>query len=561
MNRGTYILAGATVFLSAVFDAVGMGLILPLIGSILSIGDDSNLSKYASKAFESVGVDYSLSNISYIFLLFIILRGVFAVAKDAIINYVSYSFRKLVTLRINHALYTMHMNDFYRQRHGKFLSDIGKQTELAMLYVQQLFEFVAATFSVSMFIAVMLMVDPHLSIGIIMFGLIIGFCVKYPLALYSKRVGVKEVEYNQAMMSDIAEYINSMKSFRSNGLLNYQLTRVRINFERMISLLLKWDIISASIMPLIEILLAIAFVAALTITLLSGGDELMKQLFPVLSTLLVLTHRLYQRLSRLSICFMAIKKYSPSFERVGQYTPEVSSAHYVSVPKPCSEVPEIEFRHVSVSDGRGGKLLNDVSIKFEFGKFYGIMGATGCGKSTLIDLMLLFRNFDDGMILMRGQDISSYGPEQLREKIGLISQNETLTQGTIIDCVRGARTASDNVVTQFCRSLSFLDFINSLPEGFSTKVGERGSLISGGQAQRIAIARMLFRDPEILVLDESTSGLDVNTEREVYDVLKKLTTGKTLIAISHRPSALSDCDEIFRIDNSFVISSKTERVG
>jgi ATP-binding cassette subfamily B (MDR/TAP) protein 1 len=193
------------------------------------------------------------------------------------------------------------------------------------------------------------------------------------------------------------------------------------------------------------------------------------------------------------------------------------------------------------------KVLRGVRVNAKPGQSLAFVGASGCGKTTMIAMLERFYDPDSGTIYFNGRDTKDFDPRRYRSNIALVQQEPTLYQGSIRDNIALGKdqTASDEEIEDACRKANIFDFVTSLPEGFNTSVGNRGAQLSGGQRQRIAIARALIRQPKLLLLDEATSALDTESERLVQAALNKTRGGCTTIAVAHRLSTVRDCDCIF----------------
>jgi ATP-binding cassette subfamily B (MDR/TAP) protein 1 len=205
----------------------------------------------------------------------------------------------------------------------------------------------------------------------------------------------------------------------------------------------------------------------------------------------------------------------------------------------------------------GIRVLRGLSLKVEPGTYIALVGASGCGKSTVIQLLERFYSPIAGEIYLDGTSISEFNVQEYRKHIALVSQEPTLYAGTVrFNILLGAIKPHDEVTQEeietACRHANILDFINSLPNGFNTEVGGKGSQLSGGQKQRIAIARALLRNPKVLLLDEATSALDSNSEKVVQEALDRAARGRTTIAIAHRLSTIQNADCIYFIKDGKV---------
>ena len=179
-----------------------------------------------------------------------------------------------------------------------------------------------------------------------------------------------------------------------------------------------------------------------------------------------------------------------------------------------------------------------------------LVGPSGSGKSTIANLIPRFYDVDSGTITIDGHDIRQVTADSLREQIGLVPQETMLFSTTVMENIRyGRLDATDEEVVEAARAANAEEFIKDLPEGYDTKLGERGLNLSGGQRQRLAIARAILKNPRVLILDEATSALDTESEKIVQDALDKLMVGRTSFVIAHRLSTIFNADQIFVVEN------------
>ena len=214
----------------------------------------------------------------------------------------------------------------------------------------------------------------------------------------------------------------------------------------------------------------------------------------------------------------------------------------------------VELRQVSFSYEGAQPALREVSVKVDSGEMIGLCGPSGAGKSTFVNLICRFYDATDGQILIDGIDIRDYDVKWLRRQIGLVLQEPYLFHGTIADNIRyGKPGAGEKDVIAAAKAANAHDFVVGFPDGYDTMVGERGQSLSGGERQRISIARAILHNPRILILDEATSSVDSETEKQIQQALDRLVEGRTTIAIAHRLSTLQAADRLVVLEKGRVV--------
>jgi ATP-binding cassette subfamily B protein len=217
-------------------------------------------------------------------------------------------------------------------------------------------------------------------------------------------------------------------------------------------------------------------------------------------------------------------------------------------------VGSVTFEHVSFSHEGRAVGVQDISFDLEPGKKVAFVGTSGAGKSTLLKLLFRFYDVQSGRVLVDGHDVRGLTQESLRRALGLVPQDVVLFNDTIRSNIAYARPdATDEEVRDAARRAQLLDFIDALPDGWNTRVGERGLKLSGGEKQRVGIARVILADPAILVLDEATSALDSATEQAVQEALDEASQGRTTLMVAHRLSTVKSADEILVLEAGQVI--------
>ncbi|CEP45477.1 ABC transporter ATP-binding protein [[Clostridium] sordellii] len=221
---------------------------------------------------------------------------------------------------------------------------------------------------------------------------------------------------------------------------------------------------------------------------------------------------------------------------------------------------DVCFNNVSFSYEEGLPILNNINLSFKHGQVTALVGASGCGKSTIVNLLFRLWDVDKGKILLNNIDIKDYNLKSLRKNISIVTQDLLLFDDSILNNLTlGNKNINKEYVEEICKKIDIYRFIEELPNGFNTIIGEKGVKLSGGQKQRIAIARALISNSSIIIFDEATSALDNISQKTILENINELLEGKTVILIAHRLSTIKNADKIYVIDKGKVIESGTHK--
>lgn len=219
---------------------------------------------------------------------------------------------------------------------------------------------------------------------------------------------------------------------------------------------------------------------------------------------------------------------------------------------PVTEVADgsVEFKNVSFAYGKGKNILKNISFKIESGEMIGIMGATGSSKSSLVQLIPRLYDVNEGEVTVGGRNVREYSLRSLRDSVSMVLQKNVLFSGTIAENLRwGNESATDEELVAACEIADAHNFVSSFPDGYNTDLGQGGVNVSGGQKQRLCIARAILKKPKIIILDDSTSAVDTATDAKIRAELRSSIPDTTKIIIAQRVSSVSDCDKIIILDN------------
>ena len=348
--------------------------------------------------------------------------------------------------------------------------------------------------------------------------------------------------------------ITTIKSFTAE---QYEIQRITDHSEAYRQSNKRAITLSSAYVPVIRSLILFGFIA----TLLLGGLQVTSGQLAVgtYSVLVFITQRLLWPLTRLGDTFDQYQRAMASVNRVMNLLDTPIEIHPGDIPLPLSAVQgEIEFQNIYFSYQNRYPVIQDLSLKIPAGKTIAIVGSTGSGKSTLVKLLLRLYEVNAGVITLDGIELDRLRLGDLRQAIGLVSQDVFLFHGTVAENIAyGTFDASLTDIIAAAKVAEADEFINDLPLGYDTIVGERGQKLSGGQRQRIAIARAVLKNPPILILDEATSAVDNETEAAIQRSLEKITKNRTTIAIAHRLSTVRNADCIYVMERGKLVESGT----
>lgn len=260
-------------------------------------------------------------------------------------------------------------------------------------------------------------------------------------------------------------------------------------------------------------------------------------------------------LMMLSMIFVMITMSAASGRRIAEVLNEVPDMSNPEKPEETVANGSIDFNHVDFSykHGSGEKTLRDIDIHINSGETIGIIGGTGCGKSSLVSLISRLYDVDSGSICVGGKDVRSYDIETLRNQVAVVLQKNVLFSGTIMDNLRwGKEDATQEECMEACRLACADEFIERFPDRYNTWIEQGGSNVSGGQKQRLCIARAILKKPKVLILDDSTSAVDTATDAKIREAFSKKIPGTTKLIVAQRISSVQDADRILVLDNGTV---------
>jgi len=445
---------------------------------------------------------------------------------------------------------------FGGKRTGDLLSRVGSESDRIAVYLSlHLTDFASDVVMIAMTAVILFSMDPYLALITLVPLPFIGWMIHF--VRFRLRTGFEKIDrvWGEVtnVLADTIPGIRVVKAFaqehreakrfhdanKHNLVVNDRINKI-------------WSLFSPSVSLLTEIGLLVVW--GFGIWQVAQGEITVGMLLAAIAYI----GRFYGRLDSMSRIVSMTQKSASAAKRIFDILDHVSS-----VPEPVNPVPmgkvegRIEVREAGFRYGNR-EVNKGINLSIAPGEMIGLVGHSGSGKSTLVNLICRFYDVSEGAILVDGVDIRSYAIADFRRNIGLVLQEPFLFFGTIAENIAyGKPDATRGEIIAAARAAHAHEFILRLPQGYDSMVGERGQGLSGGERQRISIARALLIDPRILILDEATSSVDSETEKEIQKALENLVQGRTTIAIAHRLSTLHRADRLVVLDRGRVVEEGT----
>lgn len=535
-------------FLSGALEGIGANALIPLFSFITGEqGESDSISEIIRRFFDFINVDFSLAHILVFIALLFVAKAIILFWGSYIQFKISYDYEKNTRSELFKRVLESSWGYLLEQKMGYLEKVLSVEIQMVARLLRTLSSLVLICTGLFMYISVAINIFP--SITFITLGVGIATLILFqPLIRLIKKISGEFSGASRMVAHFINENIAGMKTVKTMSVISPVLALGDNHFTLLRDLEMRRSFFGMIFGSFFQPLGVIFILLLFTFSYKTGTFSL-----PAFVAIVYLIQRIFSHVQNLQTHLQTVFSSLPYVEHVlacrnsAVFNREENKGAYSFLFN-----KDFSFKNVSFNY-RGKDVLSDVSFSVPKGSFVGLIGPSGAGKTTIVDLLL--RLFDPvfGEICVDGISISDFELHEYRKNVGYVSQDIHLINDTIASNIRffDASITKPDII-HASRQANIYDFIESLPEKFDTVVGERGIRLSAGQRQRIIIARILARNPQLLILDEATSALDNESERKIQDVIEGLKGKVTIFVIAHRLGTIINCDTVFVLDNGAI---------
>jgi subfamily B ATP-binding cassette protein MsbA len=443
-----------------------------------------------------------------------------------------------------------------RDRSGRLLNILASDTWRASDALKILVHIITTSCTIAVYVILLFLMSWQLTLIVAGALLVVSGVVRL-LTRGVREIGHRVTGLNSELADRMIEGIDGMRIIRAFGRERYEQGRFDTASERMRAAMLRLGFLEGAVHPVHEILVSALFLIILIVIARNTSDV------SVMLVFVFVLYRLQPRVKDVEASRVRLASLATSVDEVFALLDVPGEPHHLgtrSAPQ-ATHNDDVVFDHVSFCyDQQDSPALSDVSLRIPAGRTTAFVGPSGGGKSTIIKLILRFHEPTAGRILVDGRALHEIDVDSWRSQIGLVSQDGYLFNATVRDNIAyGSLDASMDEVVDAAKKADAHAFIEQLPYGYDTVLGHRGVRISGGQQQRIALARAMIRDPRILILDEATNALDSISEQWIQETLNTLRDNRTIIMIAHRLATIEQADQIMVLEKGRIRECGTLR--
>lgn len=543
---------------AAILETVGIGLIIPAI-SILINGTDGFLNIKIFESFKQIISNFSDKELAlYLFVaLFLIffIKTIFL----ATLYHIQYKFSSSVLERISKEIYSKIVMQpyslFFQKNSSKYLNTLTNESKIFIDSCLEPFLLVSAELIIFFFILVFLIIIEPIGSLLVIFTLSSAMIIFYFFTKNKTRHwGLQRQIYEEKLLKNMQETFHGIKEIKIFNVTKFIFSIFIQNLFKTVEARRKMNFILQLPRMWLEIIAVFTMVAVVVVSLIFSND--ISGVIPILAVFSAAAFRIIPSANRILIATQNLRYGFASAEKLIENIRDIDDSYkgydVTSKNFDVKNFEKLEMKNISFNyESPNKKIFNNLNFSLKKGECIGIVGTTGIGKSTFVDIFCGLLKQKNGDLFINQKKVNNFDINW-NNLIGYVPQNYYLIDGSMKENIAFGQIENEINLKKLHKSIEVSqlnDLVNSLELGINTKIGERGIKFSGGQKQRLAIARALYFEPEIIIFDESTSALDNETEKKLMETITKLIGTKTIIIISHRLSTLQNCNKVFRIEN------------
>lgn len=538
-------------FISGILEGIGVNALIPLFS--FSFGEAGNasdpISKIIEKTFDFFNINFSVPYLLILIVILFIGKAVVLIFLNYLRLKITHDYEEITRQSLLARIVSSRWEYLITQKSGHLETILLVDSPAAAGLLNQISSVIMIVTGLIIYTLVAINISFVVTVITLILGLIFFLLIK-PVIYRVKIISEKRAKINKEIAHHVSEHITGMKTVKSMVVTDSVNSLGASLFNRFGELSVRIGVLKSMTTSFVQPF-GVIFISLLFVTnYKSAGFNLAAMI-----ALVYLIHRIFTQIQQLERSLHSMVEFIPHLQSVIDYQREAQKAEEKNNGQQKFVFEhDIKINNLNFSYNHGSDILSGVNLSIKKGEMIGIIGPSGTGKTTFVDLLLRLFEPKNGTITVDGQNITNIDLYSWRKNIGYVSQDSFILNDTIANNIRFYDDSiTQEEIIESAKKANIYDFIQGSAQGFDTVVGERGVMLSGGQRQRLVIARVLARKPQLLILDEATSALDNESEIKIQEVIHNLKGEVTIISIAHRLSTILDSDRLVVLEKGVII--------